>query len=104
MWCVLTDVVGCHPCLLVGVVQRVSVQGDVGGDDESIRVIGCYCHLHLGRGLSRLIHDYSDLLAVRDRLAALGRPDGQSFVCVDVAGDVSKRESSHVIRGLLTWF
>ena len=84
MGSVFADVIGGHPRFLVRVVQCVPVQRDIRRDDESVRVIGCYRHLHLGRRHGRLVDDYSHLLSVSNGLTALRGPDQETFVRIDV--------------------
>lgn len=95
MGCVFANVFRCHPGFLIGVIEGVPVQLDVSRDDEPINVVGGHCYLHLGRGLRRLIDQDGHLLPVCDGLAALSRPNEESFVCVDVAGNVSKCQRGH---------
>ena len=60
------DVTGSHPGFCVCTVKAVSIQLYVASDDKSIHVVCGYGHLHLGRGLSRLVDDHTNLLAVSD--------------------------------------
>lgn len=73
-----------HPCFGVCVVQRIQVHRDVAGDDEPVCIVRRDCNLNLAGRLAGLIHQYVDLLAVCDGLAALRSPNEQSFVRIDV--------------------
>lgn len=66
VWSVLSDVIRCHPRLLVRVIERVPVQGDIGRDDEPVCVVGCHRNLHLSSGDGCLVNDNGHLLAVSD--------------------------------------
>ena len=95
MWLVVPNINSRHPSFSVCVVKAVPVQLDVTGDNEPIDVVGRHSHLHLGRGLCSLVDQHGHLLAVGDALTALGGPDKEPLICVDVRGDVCKRQRGH---------
>jgi len=97
------DVFRCHPRLFSAAVQLVAVQGNVCGQHEAISVVCCDGHLTLSdRQRSSTGHDVH-FFAVGNRLAALDRPDRESFVGVDVGGDRAQVQGCHLMRPLETF-
>lgn len=92
------NVLGCHPGFLVGTVELVAIQRDIGRDHETISVVGCDGHLNLCQGHGADAFNRVDLRAIGDALATLGRPDQQALIGVDIARDGAEGECCHCCR------
>jgi len=92
------DVSRSHPRLGGAAVQGVAVHWHVGGEDETVGVVGGHSHLALRERNGTCAGDHVHFLPVGDGLQALQRPDRQALVSVDAARDVGKGECCHWLR------
>ena len=88
---VIADIHGSHPSFGICVVKAVPIKLDVRGHNESVNIVGRDSYLDLCCRLCCLVDQDSHLLAVCNALTALGGPDEEPLICVDVRRYFGKR-------------